>query len=273
VVEETGPLLAIERYIFSEEYNFPSARANDEPPRMLDRFMSAIVHPMIFVGYGVELGLPGVVVEGLAQTAVHVTETLGSSPSMFHTFKPIPGKAVHAFTLLSRILEDESFKIKDPGQMSIKVATDYHTKYGNIVKGMMDEWLAGVDIADPEIRKILAEKTEEVIWSHALLYGVGGFNGGKDFKADFFTMHLVTSSIFLPSFLATLKPVSHLNLLRTYLTVCLSWYIIRGRPTIDIPAFYKVTSPTPSHSLICTADKPTANAWVPITEAAITQKF
>lgn len=57
-------------------------------------------------------------------------------------------------------------------------------------------------------------------------------------------MHLVTSSMFLPSHLHTLSPSSTFLLLRSYVSTCLLWWIARGRPIIDIVGFYKSTSKT-----------------------------
>lgn len=52
-------------------------------------------------------------------------------------------------------------------------------------------------------------------------------------------MHLVTSSLFLPSLLAHLSPNAQVRLLRVYLAVSLAWYVARGRPRLDIEEFMK----------------------------------
>lgn len=51
-------------------------------------------------------------------------------------------------------------------------------------------------------------------------------------------MHLVTSSLFLPSLIAKLSLPSQVLLLRAYLVVSLTWWIGRGRPAIDFEGFY-----------------------------------
>ena len=66
------------------------------------------------------------------------------------------------------------------------------------------------------------------------------------------SMHLVTSSLFLPSLLAFLSPPSQALLLRSYFAASLACWISRGRPKIDIKGFYSssVTAyPLPSGSL------------------------
>jgi len=52
-------------------------------------------------------------------------------------------------------------------------------------------------------------------------------------------MHLVTSSLFLGTIFSQLKRSSQIPLLRSYFAVCLTWYIGRGRATIDIARFFK----------------------------------
>jgi hypothetical protein len=63
-------------------------------------------------------------------------------------------------------------------------------------------------------------------------------------------MHLVTSSMFLAPLIAQLKPKSQELLLRTYISVCLGWFITRGKPTLNLSSFF--SSPTSQKSLITT---------------------
>ena len=50
-------------------------------------------------------------------------------------------------------------------------------------------------------------------------------------------MHLVTSSIFLPSICALISPLSRARLLKAYLAATCVWAIIRGRPLLDVKGF------------------------------------
>ncbi|KAF8622031.1 hypothetical protein AX15_007318 [Amanita polypyramis BW_CC] len=72
VVQERGVILAIEEYIFSFSSNFSH---DGKQPAMLSRFLAGLYHSMILVGYGVEFNIPGLVIEGLAQTAVHENDS------------------------------------------------------------------------------------------------------------------------------------------------------------------------------------------------------
>ena len=56
----------LEKYIFSREFNFDDKLNDAEQPRMLDRFVGGLLHPVIHTGYGYEFGLPGIIAEGNA---------------------------------------------------------------------------------------------------------------------------------------------------------------------------------------------------------------
>jgi hypothetical protein len=63
-IEERGVSGTLEHYVFSEKYNFVEDRDSSTQPVMLARFLGALFHAFIHVGYGIEFGLPGLVVEG-----------------------------------------------------------------------------------------------------------------------------------------------------------------------------------------------------------------
>ena len=90
-------------------------------------------------------------------------------------------------------------------------------------------------------------------------------------------MHIVTSSLFLPSLIAYLSPRSQVLLLRGYLLTVLAWWVLRGRPALNIKTFLATTSvepsvpapPTPKGPLT-TETTPTPNPFLPILQSAIT---
>lgn len=55
-------------------------------------------------------------------------------------------------------------------------------------------------------------------------------------------MHLVTSSLFLPSIVEHLEPASKSLLLRGYFATLLAIWVSRGRPALDIEHFYSSVS-------------------------------
>ena len=76
-------------------------------------------------------------------------------------------------------------------------------------------------------------KVEEIIWTAALLLGATG-RPGRQPRLDFFLMHLVTSSLFLPSYLRVLQdPLHKASILRAYLPGMIVIILARGRPRID----------------------------------------
>ena len=94
-------------------------------------------------------------------------------------------------------------------------------------------------------------------------------------------MHLVTSSIFLPSLAANLSPNSQVTFLRSYFSVSVSWWIARGRPKLDIEGFFSNTTshpiplgkyPPPQKWYLPSASSrlaTTPNAWLPIIQQAL----
>lgn len=90
----------------------------------------------------------------------------------------------------------------------------------------------------------LDDKVEEVIVLATLLLAGSGKPGRKP-RLDFFLMHLVTASLFLPSLLGALRKTENkLMLLRATLPVILLYVTLRGRPRIQ-PALLMSYSATP----------------------------
>ena len=63
-VSEKGAARTLEEFVFSEKYNFQKGRDASTQPEMLARLLDGLLHPLIHVGYGVEFGLKGMLVEG-----------------------------------------------------------------------------------------------------------------------------------------------------------------------------------------------------------------
>lgn len=152
------------------------------------------------------------------------------------------------------------------------------TEHGSIIHDYVNMWKF-----DISTEAGIADAIEELSWANVLIYGVGGSSPDKPFNADFFLMHLVTSSLFLPSLLAYIDKFSSRRLLlMAYFTSALSLYVARGRPQLDIRSFYKSTEnllhkvpgpstepapgtlPTPTSGLA-----QTPNAWYPMIQTSI----
>ncbi|KAF8641640.1 hypothetical protein AX16_009866 [Volvariella volvacea WC 439] len=300
-LEAKGTTRTLEEYIFAPEANFRSSKGDQDQPRMLDRFLAGLVHPIIFVGYGVEFGLPGMIIEGLAHAAVHkpdskaviseelfkISSTTSAVPqdSLAEQFRSKVGfdspassltspTETHAFTIVARMLKDSKFNnITKPEGLFYQTAT---SAFGGDIKKYVAQW--SFDSSKPgEVER----KVEELIWTNVLLYGVGGWALNQDFNADFFLMHLVTSSLFLPSLVPHMSTSSAESVLRAYFTVSLSWWVAMGRPELDIRGFFSANTeyptlpeplPTPRATSLPSATSPKAvnpNPWLPILQATL----
>ncbi|KAI0791403.1 hypothetical protein C8Q75DRAFT_76228 [Abortiporus biennis] len=263
-----------EDYIFSKDANLVPGATSKEPPYLLARYLGGFLHPLIHSGYGAEFGLLGTWAEGLAEACVQ--DPMGQTlfpPSLFESV-PAPasvsdviGKVAkmalfvddsskkasspHALALLARVAQDPDFK---PSTIGIPTADNAGESTvdriirvcGPKLEKILEEWVVSPDHHD------LEKKLEEVLWMNVLVYAVGGYGGrnqskdeNKKFNGDFFLMHLVTSSLFMPSLMAHLTHTTAVLFLRSYFILSLVLYVARGRPALPIAEFYKNVTDTP----------------------------
>lgn len=93
----------------------------------------------------------------------------------------------------------------------------------------------------------MMSKIEELIWASVLILFSTGKQGHKP-RLDFFLMHLVTSSLFLRSYINVLeKPAHKARIIKAFLPAMLIISLIRGRPTIKPHLIMQATDkPRPS---------------------------
>ncbi|KAG2031137.1 hypothetical protein BDR03DRAFT_928361 [Suillus americanus] len=281
VIEERGVSATLEKYIFSRKYNFVEGRDASAQPVMLARFLGGLFHAFIHVGYGAEFGIPGMVVEGLALTSVHEPEFLPS-----YLFEPSGTTAVeeattrlaslvlntkisvapfqleqpqknHTFSILAKIMQDSKFAPKEIKKY-FKDFDGLMSEHGDTIWRYAEQWTI-----DPSQPGEIERKMEECIWTSTILYTIGGWNKDRGLRADFFFMHLVTSSLFLPSLLPYLPQDSQVLLLRGYFASTLGWWITRGFPRLDIQGFLSATSHISSETKV-------ANPFLDIVQSAMT---
>lgn len=88
-----------------------------------------------------------------------------------------------------------------------------------------------VDIVRGQVE--LDDKVEELFWTATLLLAGSGKRGRKP-RLDFFLMHILNASLFIPSLLAAIPSMeSKATLLRALVPVILIYLTVRGRPQID----------------------------------------
>ncbi|EIW52976.1 uncharacterized protein TRAVEDRAFT_175105 [Trametes versicolor FP-101664 SS1] len=204
--------------------------------------------------------------------------------------QPVPwktsSKSVHALTLVARLMRDDHFSFKNiklPPPVESEEDTSLervlHLR-GEELAEIAKEWTVdGTNAAE------VAAKIEEIFWTNVVLFGIAGWGGrtksrtGK-FNADFFFLHLVNSSLFLPSIVAYLSPTSTAILLRTYLLNTLALYVARGSPALPVADFFDavpVAPAPPADSLphnkpadgTLTADNRTPSAWLAIAQSTL----
>lgn len=83
-------------------------------------------------------------------------------------------------------------------------------------------------------------------------------------------MHLVTSSIFLPSLYAFLSLSSKVRFLRAYFATVCTWYVARGRPALDIAGFFSQEISIPSGLDPDPRKGGVPNLWIPLLQSGMT---
>ena len=96
-------------------------------------------------------------------------------------------------------------------------------------------------------------------------------------------MHLVTSSIFLSTIFVHLKRSSQILFLKGYFSICLGYYISRGKPQLDVARFFSNADtllpvapgpkPTPNAAAHPSPDSVhavTPDPWLPIIQSTLT---
>ncbi|KAG2056639.1 hypothetical protein BDR06DRAFT_1040353 [Suillus hirtellus] len=269
VIKEKSLSATLEEYIFSKKYNFIEGRDASAQPVMLARFLGGFLHAFIHVGYGTELGIPGMITpKGLALTSVHGHNFLPSdlfehsdttaveepttqlASLVLNTKAPTAPSQVaqppknHAFSILAKIIQDPKFTPK----VIKKHFRNFYglmSEHGDTIWDYAKQWTI-----DPSQPGEIERKMEECIWTSSILYTIGGWNKDGSFTADFIYMHCVTSSLFLPSLLAYLPIDSQVLLLRGYFAMILGLHITRGFPRLDIQGFLSATSHLPSENKV-----------------------
>ncbi|KAF9224210.1 hypothetical protein BS17DRAFT_780644 [Gyrodon lividus] len=240
-IKELGVSETLERYIFSDTVNV-------EGFYMLSRFMSGSYHSWIQTGYGAEFGSDAMVGQGLAQAAIHPPMT----PELLLEFAA-PGAAED---LLNPSVRDQKGKVSE-GKPLLHILRDVYDSEilqpvmpydPNAVQSTRRDALMK-DGRPEEMRRLCAtwwsnkspgeeaagleQKVEELFWVTTLLLSGSGKRGRKP-RLDFFFMHALNATLFMPSLLKIISnDVSKVKLVKAFLPVTMMYMLIRGRPRID----------------------------------------
>ncbi|KAK4687208.1 hypothetical protein P7C73_g2910, partial [Tremellales sp. Uapishka_1] len=279
-IERLGSLETVKQYLFSVEAN-SGGKGNKAGPRMMIRLVAGVIHPFIHVGFGLEFGDKIVLAEGLAEAAVHSPDL---EAALFPDDWPQATLPNHpnepSKSLLDIYTEFSTLPSLAPGPYDPDALINTRLKDA-LKDGKADEtrrlvslWsLEDVDLEGQGLQK----KLEEIAILTTLLTGATG-RPGKEKRVDFFLMHTLTSSIFLPSYLSPLSLSERRIVLQSYLLVVLHTVLARGRPKLDT-ALLMSYSENPSAKDYKVSAKgtdtigaPTYNPWTHIIDTSLHAK-
>ncbi|KZP16254.1 hypothetical protein FIBSPDRAFT_1047623 [Athelia psychrophila] len=265
-ISATSVSATLEKYVFS-----PGANGNGS--EMFARFMGGTLHPFIQTGYAAEFGNDPMIALGLAMAAM----TDPFIPALFDFDAAQTTQSTSSlslFEIIRRVYDSETLQPVMPydNHIPFNQRIKDATSGGRVeaIHELVAQWFS----ADEGISQ-LEHKHEELIWLATLLFAGSGRPGRKP-RFDFFLMHILTSSLFIPSLLAIVPaPALKVKLLKAYLAVAIFILITRGRPRIDAELMMSYTAtpapPTstthnrkfpPSPSAVGDPnDKVTANPW------------
>ncbi|GJN89975.1 hypothetical protein Rhopal_002964-T1 [Rhodotorula paludigena] len=104
----------------------------------------------------------------------------------------------------------------------------------------------------------IVEKCEELFWMATVIYAAATRPGYKDIKLDFFTMHGLTSILFLPSLLEVISPHLRPYLLTSHFRMLVAYWVSRGRPDLYVSETLMAASPYPRPPQSATFPRKTA---------------
>ncbi|KDQ11687.1 hypothetical protein BOTBODRAFT_35116 [Botryobasidium botryosum FD-172 SS1] len=233
-LEANGLQATLRRYVFARS-------ANENGANMLIRLLGAAFHAFIEIGCGIEFGEIKAVAAGLAQAATHillVQEVFSPEwPHARHTVSSTKSTAPPSLLSLLREIYDSDALVPpmpyDPNlifeRTLLAVASGPQAAE---IDRICSKWsLPPRDAKEGWIEDYI----RECIGVGALLLGSTS-KRGHALRLDFFLMHVVTSSIFLPSVLRALPAddfESQGALLETWWRYVVTVLIVRGRPRVD----------------------------------------
>ncbi|KAG1796292.1 uncharacterized protein HD556DRAFT_1234593, partial [Suillus plorans] len=182
VIDERSLSSTLEEYIFSKKYNFIEGRDASAQPVMLARFLGGLFHAFIHVGYGAELGIPGMVPSGTTEVEEATTWlaslVLNTKASTVPSQLEQPPKN-HAFSILAKIMQDSKFTPKEI-KKHFNNFDGLMSEHGDTLWHYAEQWTI-----DPSQPGEIERKMEECIWTSTIIYTIGGWNKDRSFTADF----------------------------------------------------------------------------------------
>ncbi|WVR07242.1 hypothetical protein IAU60_004283 [Kwoniella sp. DSM 27419] len=316
-VDRLGPLETLTQYVFSPSANWQPFKCSDgqerEGPMMMDRLVGGVFHPYIHAGFGLEFNDRVVLAEGLAEAAIHsdelnapvltpdyVKEILQpSNPIPEHLRRPASSvsESDHSFIpgtvreprlgrslveLYSMVVASDKLKPVPYDKDSLindKLKLASTEGRAEALQALLEDWsLSDEELADG--KDGWERKFEEVAILVTLLACATGRPGHPP-RVDFFLMHALTSSIFLPSYLPLLSVPNRRLLLRSYVLIMFHTALARGRAHLQPellmsydefptgPNANASAKPRDGQVLGDPTEKASRNVWLDIVESSL----
>ncbi|ODN80020.1 hypothetical protein L202_03881 [Cryptococcus amylolentus CBS 6039] len=255
-IARLGSQGALIEYVFSPQANWepftPSAysstgkQSKPKTPNMLNRLMAGALHPMIHVGFGLEFVDPIVLAEGLAEAAIHPDSLITPfiSPSLTQSWltSPVPSPspsspAPSLAELYTALVNNPTLKpvpYNPDSMINDQLLSAVSDGRGEALVGLVEGWEVPLkEDYEGEGGKFRWEGLMRDVGVFTTLLACGTGRKGYEPRVDFFLMHALTSSIFIPAYLPLLTPPQIRAFLKTYLLVLFQIAISRGRPALN----------------------------------------
>ena len=214
-----------------KEYLFGGTEVSET---MLGRMFGGFLHPIIHLGYGIEFAQPAIVVEALAQAAVHDdwTRTGYLAPAEKEAASKNTSKDTPSIVSLIDYMHD------DPKISSAPHMADSNKIRDGLLVRAPDETISAAASyalpADPSA-STLAKATAEMINACAY-FTLCSQRPGKSPKIDFFYMHAMNCSIFYTAIMRQdwISADNKKRLLEWKVRMDLALYASRGCPKLDL---------------------------------------
>lgn len=213
-------------------------------------FIDGAYHSFIHVGYGLEFSVSPVVAEGLAMAAMTLprAKPILLDPPTSSPLTSAMDAAIGTLTSLTSTLgltasKSQTSRTKHPSGWSIVDAVYSDRSLDGVIKwedenkyhAMLERAAEKVKeyakswVVDAWSKEDVVDKMKELMGISMAVYA-GTTRPGQNLRLDFFLMHALTSSYFLPIYVVHLSPPQAARLLQAHFAMTFGFYIARGRP-------------------------------------------
>ncbi|KIV86432.1 hypothetical protein PV11_02044 [Exophiala sideris] len=227
-IEEKGWETVLNEHVFARE---------DHAESMLVRMFAGFLHPLIHLGFGVEFKQPAIIVEALAQAAIHDGWT-GKFLDAAEKAARETSQSKSLVQLIHECRKDEKLVNSPKSDDGNKLRDGVLVRAPDKMIALASQWRVSPDE--------LQQKTAEMI-NAAVYFAAAAQRPDKQVKFDFFYMHCVNCSIFFSAFMDEpwLSVENKCRLLEWKGRLDLAMYVSRGSPELLID---EIKNYSPQHA-------------------------